>query len=168
MAKLKKYKIKLPDMLAWAAVVLGLAAIFMTFAPGAVCSIGSERRSFTCFQLMLGYTETSGVDLGFTTISGAVVLFKFSIGNFLTYIFILIGILSAIFVKKCKYALLVTVATFAAAAVLFFFTPDMCVTDESLFFPLKDRLSIGGGAIAGGVILSAATLLSAVSFYLKK
>lgn len=166
----KKAKFSIGQILTAVAALLGIVAIVMLAAPGASYTIGNSTTTYSCAQLTFGYTEKTTV-LG-STVSTEV--FKFSFGNFLTYLFLLVGVVFSVLAllgKLGKVAPFVAILAFLAAAILFFCTVAMCApaTDNAdVAATLKDNLALGAGAIVGGILSILALVASAATLVFKK
>lgn len=170
----KKQKFGLGSILAAVAVLLGVIAIILLAATGASYTLGNTTTTYSCANLTFGYTAESSVKLGLTSISGSQEIFKFSFGNFLAYLLVVVGIVFAVLSilgKLGKIAPLVSVAAFVIAAILFFCMVSMCspATDNAdAVAKIKENLSLGAGAIVSGVFCIIAAVASAAKLVLKK
>ncbi|MCI8820758.1 MAG: hypothetical protein HFK02_05075 [Clostridia bacterium] len=178
MASKKKF-LSVRFLLSAAAALLALVAIFLMFAPAAVCELIPETPltkaqtvNYTGIQLTFGYTEITTVPVIGTEVKTEI--FKFSFANFLPYILLAAGIAFSVltaFGKLGKISPIVAAACLVVAGVLFFLAPDMCVPasdNKELVKNLKDSLSLASGAIVAGVLSVIAALLALVPLFLKK
>lgn len=171
----KKKKIDLGKILAAVAALFGVVAFIMLAAPGASYTVGNNTTTYSCAQLTFGYTSTTSVDLGILgSASSSAEIFKFSFGNLLTYIFLAVGVVFAVLAllgKLGKIAPFVAIIAFLAAAILFFLTVAMCVPasdNADLVAKFKENLSLGAGAIVGGIFAILGLLSSAAALVFKK
>ncbi|MBD5632099.1 MAG: hypothetical protein HDP34_02570 [Clostridia bacterium] len=170
MAK-SKSKISLGKIVACVAAVLGLAAIIMLFVP------------------QLSYKSVTGLDKG-DSLNGLKITFgykekdvailNFSVGNFLTYVLALVGVVFAVlavFGKLGKIAPIVSAAAFIVSGVFFFcahtfmmvnvgkLTGDAAAAVSDTF---KGLYTLGAGAIVGGILSLLAGLAMAAKLFIKK
>ncbi len=125
MASKKKF-LSVRFLLSAAAALLALVAIFLMFAPAAVCEIIPETSltkaqtvNYTGIQLTFGYTETTTVPVIGTEVKTEI--FKFSFANFLPYILLAAGIAFSVltaFGKLGKISPIVAAACLVVAGVL--------------------------------------------------
>ena len=148
--------------------VLALVAFFMMFAPAAT------------MKGLLGKTENlSGTDLTFGYEESGIKIIGFS-ANIVTYILLIAGIACAVLAllgKGGNIVRIVAAACFVVAGVFFFcsiafasFYPDMesgALKDKSVE-AIKESLSLGAGAIVGGILSILASALVAVPMFIGK
>ncbi len=164
MAK-KKRKPQLGLILSLVAIVLGIVAVFMLLAPAAVAETLGQKTSYSGANLAFGYTYNTDAILGAVEVK----VFNAS-ANILTYILVLVGIIFALLAllgKLGKIAPFIAFVAFLLAGIFFFCTVAFCSPYTSLtgdakadeVKQAKEALSLGAGAIAGGVM----SILAAVS-----
>lgn len=159
----KKAKFSIGKIVAAVAALLGVVAIIMLAAPGVTYTIGDKTTSYSCAQVTFGYSEKLQ--------SLSTEVFKFSFGNFLTYLLLLVGIVFAVLAllgKLGKIAPLAAAVAFVVAAILFFCTAAMCVPGNDIVEAMKEKFALGAGAIVGGVLSILSALASASTLFLKK
>ncbi|MDE7330596.1 MAG: hypothetical protein K2N30_05905 [Clostridia bacterium] len=167
MAK-KKTKLSLKVLFALISALLGVVAICLMAAPAA--AVKDTELAYTGAQLTFGYTRTGSI----TGISAEV--FKFSFLNFLPYILVLAGIAFSVLTvlgKLGKIAPIVSAVCYLAAGVLFFLVIEMCspytaIDSKDLVDAVKDTLTLGAGAIVGGILGILSAALSAAALAVKK
>lgn len=147
-------KINLGQILAVIAALLGIVALVMLFVPQ------------LNYNSVTGYVKgdsLSGLKITFGYSEKDVKILNFSIGNFLTYVFLLIGIVFtvlAVFGKLGKIAPIVAAAAFIAAGVFFFCAHAFMAVNvgeltgeaaNKVIELVKNRYTLGAGAIVGGI-----------------
>ena len=154
-------------------VALAVIALFMIFAPAAV--VKNSDTAYSGLKIAFGYSQSSTI--GTTTVSTK--WFNAS-ANILTYVLLIAGVVFAILAARGKFAFsrFAAVACLLSAGVLFFCTVAICspaVSDsipenmrEEYVRQTKSALSLGGGAIAGGVLSLLAAICAAVPAFVKK
>lgn len=143
----KKWRVFMKDLkkyLTWAGYAFGVIAFIMIFCP-VVKTNDLE---------ILGCPETcNGLDVIFgmkarNYLGQEWELFEFSFMNLLTYVLVLVGAACTFRNKndsvKLRY---ISIACFAVAAIFFFCTVSFCVMESEL----KEELSLGFGAVIGGI-----------------
>ncbi len=167
----KSKKVSLGKILAFAAALLGLAAVIMLFVP------------------QLSYKSVTGIDkadplngmqITFGYKKEELAILNFSIGNLLTYVFALVGIVFAVLAalgKLGKLAPIIAAAAFITSGVLFFCAHALMVVnvgkltgDAAAAFSdnFKKLYTLGAGAITGGVLAILAGLAAGAKLLLKK
>lgn len=164
-----KKKFGLGNIVACAALLLGIVAFCMLFAPQLT---GENVSALDGLKITFGYSESG--------LLGSVKVLNFSFGNFMTYIFIIIGLVFAVLAllgKLGKIAPIVSAAAFVLAGVFFFCayeftsvyvgdaTGDAADLAVKLF---KNAYSLGAGAIAGGVLSILGGLAMLSKLFIKK
>ncbi len=132
-----KTKISLGKILTLAAIVVGVVAFCMLFAP----QIANDYSKLSGLKTTFGYSEK-----GFSGLN-------FSFGNFLTYVFLIVAIVFAVIAllgKLGKIAPIVSAVAFVLAGIFFFCALAFVSVNGSASF--KKLYSLGGGAIAGGIL----------------
>lgn len=172
MAKKKKTQSLNKILLALAA-LLGVASFCMMFVSAAI--IPDTDYAYTGANLTFGYKQS--------LVNYEYVLFNFSFMNLLTYILVVVGVVFAVLAvlgKLGKIAPLVASVAFLVAGIFFFCSIAFCALNEnfdnftsgltSIFSGTKksgkDILSLGAGAIVGGVLSLLAMLASASTLVL--
>lgn len=164
-------KFGLGKILACVAAVFGLVAVFMMFAPGATYKVLNGTDSYSGAQLAFGYTAKA--DAGILGTASTEV-FKFSFMNFLTYLLALVGIVFvvlAFFGKLGKISPVVAAVCFLVAGIFFFCVIPFCspaAKNADVVKATKDALSLGAGAIVGGVFSIIAALASCATLFVNK
>lgn len=156
MAKLKKFA---PII----AIVLGVLAIIMIFLPALKLTAGSESETYSGLKATFGYKESYG--------GISVTIFKFSFGNLLTYILVIVGIVFAVLAmlgKLGKIAAIVAAVAFLVAGILFFLATKMISGAEGVSETIDAYGSLGIGAILGGIICIIAAIISVVPVFIKE
>lgn len=172
MAKNKKNK-KISPIASLIAIVLGIIAIAMIFAP----SIGIKDRdsTYTGLQIVFGYTEK--------TVFAEVIHFEFSFMNLLTYLLVAVGVVFVILGamgKGSKLASFIALVAFAVSAVFFFMQVALSVPNEDLEvivagvgnlmgkdISVKDYLTLAVGSIIGAVCSILSALAMAYKVFVK-
>ena len=166
-----KKKINLGRILAAVAALFGIVALIMLFVPQ------------LNYKSVTGYDKgdpLSGLKITFGYSEKDVKILNFSIGNFLTYVFLLIGIVFAVlavFGKLGKIAPIVAAVAFVAAGAFFFCAHTfMSVNVGELTGELankavelvKNRYTLGAGAIVGGILSILSGIMVLTKAFLKK
>lgn len=163
-------KFGLGKILACVAAVLGLVAFFMMFAPSATYEVLKGTNSYSGAQLAFGYTAK--VESGIGTTSNAIL--KFSFMNFLTYLLVIVGIVFAVLTflgKLGKISPIVAAACFLIAGIFFFCAVPFCVPaveNANLASKFKETLSLGAGAIVGGIFAIISAIASCATLFVGK
>lgn len=161
-------KFGLGKILACVAAVLGLVAFFMMFAPAA--GIKDTDTAYTGANLAFGCKEFVGVG----SLGKDVEVFKFSFMNFLTYLLVIVGIVFAVLAflgKLGKISAIVAAVCFLVAGIFFFCAVPFCApaTDNAeLAKKAKEGLSLGAGAIVGGIFAIISALASCATLFVGK
>lgn len=147
--------------------LLGIVAIVMFFLPAVV--VKDTDTVYNGFKVIFGYTE-KGKFMDVT-------LFEFSVGNLLTFIFVIAGTVLAVlelFAKKSKFLSFIIGGLFIAVGIMFFLTVAFCVPNESMTSivnafggNIKDGLTLGIGAILGGVFSILAGIVELAKIFVK-
>ncbi len=165
-----KKKLKVGKIVICTALLLGIAAFCMLFAPQLT---GENVSALDGLKITFGYSESG-------PLGTSVKALNFSFGNFMTYIFILIGLAFAVVAllgKTGKIAPIVSAAAFVLAGVFFFcayeftsvYVGDATGDAADLVVKLfKDAYSLGAGAIAGGVLSILGGLAMLGKLFVKK
>lgn len=156
----KKKSIDFGKIAAMLSVLLGIVAIIMMFVPSV--AIKDSESTYTGLQVTFGHKKND------------VTYFDFSFMNMLTYILVLVGILFAmlsILGKGSKFAAFISAAAFLVAGIFFFCEVAFCVPNKDMegiisgiagIFgekaSIKDSLTLGAGAIVGGIVSLLSTL----------
>ncbi|MGN0961844.1 MAG: hypothetical protein ACI4PF_06590 [Christensenellales bacterium] len=150
----KKKSSNLGLILKVVALLLGVASFCMAFVVAVkfVTSDGDLVNSFTGFQTMFGYSET-------TTVLGTEITSKYLAFSFMTFVTFLLPLVGAVLsLCKNKIVRLVGAVLMIVGAVLMFFVPSFAVlatTDGNLTLvsAVLDGCTrtLGVGAILGGV-----------------
>lgn len=166
-----KMKFGLGQILACVASVLGLVALIMLFVPqlaGAPIVGGLKADPLSGLQITFGYSEDK------------VSVLNFSIGNFLTYVFVIVGLVFAVLAllgKLGKIAPIVSAAAFILAGIFFFcalaftsvyvgeLTGDAASKASETF---KKMYQLGAGAIVGGIFSILAGGAMVAKLFIKK
>lgn len=157
------------------AAVFGLIAIAMIFLP----AINIFDKDINGIKAVFGYSETTG-----TIIKVSKQVLELSIGNLITYILVVIGLVISLLTltkigRKNKVLPLFATVVFIAAGVLFFFQVNFVVLSTDLLEMLsidpaeyikqvKSESTLLVGPIVAGVLSIIAGLCSAVSGLLTK
>lgn len=161
-------KFGLGKILACVAAVLGLVAFFMMFAPAATYKVLNTTESYSGSQLAFGAKAESG----FGTASAEVL--KFSFMNFLTYLLVIVGIVFTVLAflgKLGNISAIVAAVCFLVAGIFFFCAVPFCVPaveNADLAKKAKEALSLGAGAIVGGIFSIIAALASCATLFVGK
>jgi hypothetical protein len=160
---IKKY---LDKIVAGVGIVLAIVALCMIFAPAATNSDANV--SYTGANLIFGYSSK-------TTILGKTIttkVFNFS-ANFVTFILLVVGIVALVLALLGVYKKITAIVGFAAllvAGIFYFLMIQFCVPDAGSFTgdaaaevvkTVKENLTLGAGAIVGGILSILAALCSA-------
>lgn len=172
MAKKKGIDLKL--ILSGLAVLLGLVAFFMLFAPAIkyTVKVGSLSNSTTYkgTQIVFGYTAKADTIVG--SIEGEV--FKFSFMNLLPYILVLAGIVFSVLSALGKLGSLskiIAAACFVVAGVLFFMaiTFTAYASDNAdVVKSFKENCSLQAGPIVAGILSILAGVSALAPMFIKK
>jgi hypothetical protein len=167
---IKKY---LDKIVAIAAIVLAIVSLCMIFAPAATNS--DLDLSYTGANLTFGYTYETTL-LG-TKISTKV--FDFS-ANIVTLILLVVGIVAlvlALLGKFTKVTPIVAAVALLVAGIFFFLMIQFCSPNTSSLSGdakteaiknAKEALTLGAGAIVGGIFAILSALASASLLFIKK
>lgn len=149
-----KKKVKAGAIAVCAAAVFGIVAFCMLFAPQLT---GENVDALNGIKIAFGYTE------GGSYIS--VKVLNFSFGNFMTYAFLIIGLLFAALSLTGKLlgkiSALISAAAFICAGAFFFCALQFVSVNvgeltgdaaQLMIDTFKSGYSLGAGAIAGGVL----------------
>jgi hypothetical protein len=165
-------KKNLDKIVALAAIVFAVVSLLMIFANAAVQE--STGHTFSGANLIFGYTETTEL-LGKKI---STTIFNFS-ANFVTFILLIVGIVAVVLAllgKFQKIATIVAAAAFIVAGVFYFLMIQFCSPYTTLtgdnaakyVQTVKDSLTLGAGAIVGGIFAIVAGLASASLLFIKK
>ena len=166
-----KKKFGVGKIVACISAVLGLIALIMLFVPqlnykSATGLVNGEPLSG--LQITFGYSEKD------------IQILNFSFGNFLTYLLVIVGIvfaLLAVFGKLGKIAPIVSAVAFVVAGILFFCAHAMMAVNvgelsgdaaDKAAQVIKDRYTLGAGAIVGGVFSLIAGVGALFKLFIKK
>lgn len=143
----------------------------MLCAPAVTYTLLGNEVSYSGAQVTFGYTEV-------TEVFGQEVrteILSFSFANLLTYIFVLAGAVFAVLAilgKLKRLSPVLSAVCFIVAAILFFCSTGFCtpanLDNADLVAEFRNNLSLGAGAIVGGVMCILATLCVAASKLIKK
>lgn len=160
-------KFGLGKILACVAAVLGLVAFFMMFAPAAKYEVLKQTETYSGANLAFGYTaKVAG--------SGTAQVWKFSFMNFLTYVLVIVGIVFAVLSllgKLGKISAIVAAVCFLVAGIFYFCAIPFSVSaieNAELAKKAKEGLSLGAGAIVGGIFAIISALASCATLFVGK
>lgn len=170
----KKKNSNLGKIISLVAIVLGIVAVCMLFAPAAVAEALGQKTSYSGANLAFGYTYKTEV-LGNTVETE---IFNAS-ANIVTYILVLVGIVFAVLSllgKLGKIAPFISAAAFLIAGIFFFCSVAFCSPYTNLTGDAKteyvkgirENLSLGAGAIVGGILSILAAISSAAAAVVAK
>ncbi|MDE7265648.1 MAG: hypothetical protein K2N52_05180 [Clostridia bacterium] len=166
-----KKKFGVGNIVACVAALFGLVALVMLFVPQ------------LNWKSITGYDKgdpLSGLQITFGYSEHDVQILNFSVGNFFTYLLVIVGIVFAvlaIFGKLGKIAPVISAVAFVAAGVLFFCALALMnvnvgeLTGEAADKAaqlIKDRYTLGAGAIVGGVFALVSGAAMAGKLFIKK
>lgn len=158
-------KFGLGKILACVAAVLGLVAVLMMFAPALSGGKNSDA-AISGFKVAFGYSEK--------TVLGDANILNFSFMYFLAFLLALVGIVFAVLTflgKLGKISPIVAAACLLIAGILFFCAVPLCnpnIESKELVKAFKDALSLGAGAIVGGIFSIIAALASCATLFVGK
>lgn len=157
-------KLGLGKILACVAAVLGLIAVLMMFAPA--LSGKNLNTSISGAKVAFGYSEES--------ILGDIKVLNFSFMYFLAYLLAIAGIVFAVLAflgKLGNISAIVAAACFLVAGIFFFCAVPFCAPaydSEILVKTFKEGLTLGAGAIVGGIFSIIAALASCATLFVGK
>ncbi len=158
MAKKKKSKLKLSPILAAASALLALVALLLIFAPAIVGKTFGT--SYTGIETVFGKTKNN------------ITILKFSFGNLVPYLLLLVGIVLAVLATLGKGGNLVaflTAAAFVAAGVLLFCAVPMTAFNAGILAEeTAKNYTLAAGTITGGVLSLLSGLLMLAKVFVKK
>lgn len=169
----KTNKKQLNNYLNFAMAICFLAAIVMIFLPAV--KIGDD--AYNGMKIVFGYTAKKNI-VGNTSIETEI--FKFSVMNLLTYIFVLVALvitcMQLVNVKKSNnMATCLTALLALLAGVFFLLTRNFTVVSdtiktgyEHLNTTFAKEAELGGGSIAGAVLSFVGCLLGVAKIVLSK
>lgn len=154
-----------------AAVLFAVIAFLMLCAPAVGYTVMGSEISYSGAQVTFGYTEVTEV-LGHEVRSE---ILSFSFANLLIYILLLAGIVFAVLSvlgKLEKVSPLISALCLLVAAILFFCSKNFCnpanIENADLVAEFRNNLSLGAGAIVGGIFSLLACLAVGVSKFIKR
>lgn len=166
----KKKGLNLGLILSGVAVLLGVVAFCMLFAPGASQTaelLGhKETATISNLKLTFGYSEE--------VLGKKVAIYNFSFMNLLTYLLVLAGMVFAVLAilgKLGNLSKIISAVCFIVAGIFFFCTIAFCapnIESKDLVSETKKALDLGIGAILGGILSILAGVAVVVPVFLKK
>lgn len=155
----------LKNILLCVAAVLGLVAVLMMFAPALSGGKNSDA-AISGFKVAFGYSEK--------TVLGDAKVLNFSFMYFLAFLLALVGIVFAVLAflgKLGKISAIVAAACFLVAGILFFCAVPLCnpnFESKELVKAFKENVSLGAGAIVGGIFSIISALAACATLFVDK